>query len=160
MKSLTDDSWNMSSVHHNTQKFQDTEHLPPLPQAQTPRTSVPRVSLCRMEGQTPGKVRCPVHALGSSHTQPKHASCSYSSTQRGVKSQRNAQSANKVTDLYQVRPAACREKSPMTSLFQSVQASVVPHQGVNQPRQPTATFQLNSFAGSFQKNVPNWFIQT
>ena len=112
------------------------------PRCKHPGPPVPQVSLCRMGGQTPGNVRCPVHALGSSHTQPKHASCSHSSTQRGAKSQRNAQSANKVTDLYQVRterrPVACREKFPMTGLFQSVRASVVPHQGVNQPKQPTA----------------------
>ena len=98
--------------------------------------------LCRMGAQPTGNVGCPVYALGSSHTQPKHPSCSHNSTQRGAKSQRNAQSANKVTDLYQVRterrPAACREKFPMTGLLQSVWASVVPHQGVNQPKQPTA----------------------
>ena len=70
------------------------------PRRKHPGPPVPRVSLCRMEGQTPGNVRCPVHALGSSHTQPKHDSCSHSSTQQGAKSQRNAQSANKVTDLY------------------------------------------------------------
>lgn len=112
------------------------------PRRKHPGPPVPRVALCRMEGQTPGNVRCPVHALGSSHTQPKHDSCSHSSTQQGAKSQRNAQSANKVTDLYQVRterrPVTCREKFPMTGSFQSVRASVVPQKGVNQPKQPMA----------------------